>query len=129
MKKLEILFLWGDFTLNYSQKEESKEKKDEKEKKIDNTFQKECLNLLINLLSSKKQLLEEFTSEDENEKEEMINIFKFYFTEKGSNYKDYFIQNLTQSIGKAKNTKNNNYIKLLFQLINSILDTFSTKTF
>ena len=99
--------------LNDSQKKESEN---------DNCLQKECLNLLINLLSSKKQLLEEYKSRNETEKDLMINLFKNYFSEDESPRKTYFIQNIILSINKAKNNQNNDYINFLFKSVNSFLD-------
>ena len=99
--------------LNNSQKKESEN---------DNCLQKECLNLLINLLSSKKQLLEEYKSRNESEKDLMINLFKNYFSENESPKKAYFIQSIILSINKAKNNQNNDYIKFLFKSVNSFLD-------
>ena len=106
--------------LNNSQKKEKEEK--EKNKINDNKLQKECLNLFINLLSSNKQLLEEYTTNDEEKKELIFNIFQNYFSEKEQYKKDYFLQNLTQSIDKAKNSENNDYIQFLLQSVNSFLD-------
>ena len=91
-------------------------------KECDNQLNRGCLDLLINLLSSNKQLLEEYTSKDEKKKQIMIDMFKTYFSDNESSIKDYFVQNLTQSINKAKNTQKNDYIQFLFQLVNSFLE-------
>jgi len=95
----------------------------QKNENDDDCLQKECLNLLINLLSSKNQLLEEFTSRDETKKNLMINLFKNYFSGKESPNKTNFIQSITLSINKANNNKSNNYLEFLFKLINSLLDS------
>ena len=101
---------------------DSPKKENESENENDNCLQKECLNLFINLLSSKKQLLEEYKSRNETEKDLMINLFKNYFSEVESPRKIYFIQSIILSINKAKNNQNNDYIKLLFTSVNSFLD-------
>ena len=101
--------------LNDSQKKQS-------ENENDNYLQKECLNLLINLLSSKKQLLEEYKLRNQTEKDLMINLFKNYFSEDESPRKTYFIQNIILSINKAKDNQNNDYINFLNKSVNSFLD-------
>ena len=108
--------------INYLNDSQKKENENENEKD-DDCLQKECLNLLINLLCSKNQLLEEFTSRDETKKNLMINLFKNYFSGKDSPNKTYFIQSITLSINKANSNKNNNYIIFLFKLVNSLLDS------
>ena len=102
--------------LNDSQKKENESQND------DDCLQKECLNLLINLLCSKNQLLEEFTSRDENKKNLMINLFRNYFSRKESPNKTHFIQSIALSINKANNNQKYNYILFLFKLVNSLLD-------
>ena len=86
--------------INYLNDSQKKEKENENEKD-DDCLQKECLNLLINLLCSKNKLLEEFTSRDESKKNLMINLFKNYFSGKESPNKTNFIQSITLSINKA----------------------------
>ena len=109
--------------LNSSQKiENAQEKEKTKDKENDNSLQKECLDLLINLLSSNKRLLNEYTSKDETKKQIMTDLFKNNFSGEESANKTYFIQNIIQSINKAKSTNNIDYIKFLFQIINSLLD-------
>ena len=84
-------------------------------------LQKECLNLLINLLSSNKKLLEEYISDD-LKKNLLGDLFINYFSENETMNKDYFIKNINQSITNAMNNKNKDYIQFLFKLANSLLD-------
>ena len=121
MNKISYLDLANNL-INYLNDSQMKENQNESEND-DDCLQKECLNLLINLLCSKNQLLEEFTSRDETKKNLMINLFKNYFSGKESPNKAYFIQSITLSINKANNNKNNNYILFLFKLVNSLLDS------
>ena len=106
--------------INYLNNAQKLEKEKENEK--NNNLKKECLDLLINLLFSNKKLLGEYTSKDETNKQIILNLFKKYFSDNGAINKNYFIQNINQSINKAKTTQNNEYIQFLFELVNTILD-------
>ena len=92
------------------------------EEKLSENLQKECLDLLINLLSSNKQLILEYISKDESKKQVMINLFINYFSKNESKNKSYFIQNINNSINKSKNSENFEYINFLFKIVNSLLD-------
>ena len=94
----------------------------EVEKEKNNALQKECLNLLINLLSYNKKLLEQYTLDDNLKKNLIGDLFINYFSENESTNKEYFIQNINQSISKAMAIQNKDYIQFLFKLINSLLD-------
>ena len=68
MKKLEILFLWGDFTLNYSQKEE----------------------LILDFIGD---FLYEFTIQIKNEFKEINSFFKFNFQNEEEISKNFLFKN------------------------------------
>ena len=96
------------------------EEKDTVEKNKD--FHNKCLDFLIDLLSSKKQLLNEYSSEDGNKIDILNDLFKNNFSGNNSDNKEYFINIIYQSIEKAYKTENYKYILLLYQISNSLLD-------
>ena len=110
--------------LNDSEKQESNTKNNKGNNVNDNNdfLQKECLDILINVLSTNKQLLIEYTTKDETKKNILINLFRNYFSDKESINKIYFIQKITKSINKPKNIQNIDYINFLFQIITFLLD-------
>ena len=95
-----------------------------KENKTDENkeFNNKCLEFLIDLLSSEKQLLNEYYSAEGNEIEILNDLFKNKFSGKNANNKEYFINIIYQSIQKAVQGENDKYILLLYQISNSLLD-------
>ena len=108
--------------INYlnSIKNNKKDKDKDKDNYLIKNLYSKCLDLLMDLFSSKKQLLKEYTSK--NEKQLIIDFFKDIFSEKDLNIKTYFIQNINQSIQKAIINQNYEYISFLYQILNSLLD-------
>ena len=113
---------------NYNNKA-NETKKEEKE--VEKIFNQKCLELLIDLLSSKRKLLTEFTSKDENKKTLINDLFKKNLSENDSENKSYFIKYINHSIQEAILNQNNEYILFLYKIANSLLDSllnFQTET-
>ena len=81
-----------------------------------------CLDFLIDLLSSKKQLLDEYTSADENKFQILNELFKNSFSGANDTNKEYFINKIYDSLQKAVQNGHDKYIFLLYQISNSLLD-------
>ena len=95
-----------------------KENNTDENKEINN----KCLEFLIDLLSSEKQLLNEYYSAEGKEIEILNDLFKNNFSGKNANNKEYFINIIYQSIQKAVQGENDKYILLLYQISNTLLD-------
>ena len=118
-----------NYLTTFINKESKKEKEKVSDKELENIFNRKCLELLIDLLSTKNQLIE-FTSSDENKKNMINDLFKNNFS-KDSDNKSHFINYINHSIKMAILNKNNEYILLLYQIANSLLDNllnFQTET-
>jgi len=101
-----------------STKEENKENIEEKE----NYLKKECFDLFIKILSSNKNLLENYKDENDTQKNEINKLFINKFTENESKNKEIFIQNIINSVDNAERNQNKNYIEFLSKLVNNLLD-------
>ena len=96
---------------------------EDKIKEIDtNYFKKECFDLLLKILSSNKQLLENYKAENDSKKDEIIKLFNEKFMENESKTKDIFIKNISNSIEIAENNQNKNYLEFLSKIVNNLLD-------
>ena len=96
---------------------------EDKIKEIDtNYLKKECFDLLLKILSSNKQLLENYKAENDSKKDEIIKLFNVKFMENESKTKDIFIKNISNSIEIAENNQNKNYLEFLSKIVNNLLD-------
>ena len=87
-----------------------------------NPLFQECYDILINIISSKKELLSE-----ESTKQSISDLFRYNLTNSDSNNKSYFLKNLTESIKNAKASKNNEFLLFIFDIVNSLLDNLVSK--
>ena len=84
-------------------------------------FNRASLNLVIDLLSSKKDLFLEYLSNEDN-KNKLMNLFKKNISNKDKEYSLNFLIDINNSSLKALRSKNYNYIKFLYKLSNSLLN-------
>ena len=103
---------------NNSEAKENEEDINEKE----NNLKKECIDLLIKILSTNKQLLENYKGENDSPKKEVIKLFIDKFTENNSKNKEIFIKSIIISVKNAEKNQNVNYIEFLSKLVNNLLD-------
>ena len=95
---------------------------EEQEKNMKSHLYKICLDLLIDLFSSKKQILLKNISTNENIKKSINELFKNNFSKAGAKIQKYFIEKIKQSVEKSIQNQNNDYILFLFELLNSLLE-------
>ena len=96
----------------------SKEKPENNE---NNNFDINCMNLLIDLLSAKNDLFNEYYTNEEK-KQKMIGIFQKIFADKNSEKSKIFIEYINNGTNTAYDNKNYNYIKFLYKLCNLLLN-------
>jgi len=99
----------------------NKEKKENKK----NNFDIICLNLLIDLLSTKKDLFNEYYSNEEK-KEKMKKLFIKLFSDNDKDKSKFFINYLDKKKNTAMANENYNYIIFLYKLCNSLLNNLIT---
>ena len=99
----------------------NKEKKENKK----NNFDIICLNLLIDLLSTKKDLFNEYYTNEEK-KEKMKKLFIKLFSDNDKEKSKFFINYLDKKKNTAMANENYNYIIFLYKLCNSLLNNLIT---
>ena len=105
--------------INYLNTKNTEENKDDEMSKY---FYNKCFDLLIDLLSSKKSLLKEYTSSDDKKNQTIIDLFRNNLSNTDKDKKTLFMNNIDQSIIKALQNNINEYIFFLYQICNSLLD-------
>ena len=95
---------------------------DEQEKNMKSYLYKVCLDLLIDLFCSKKQIFLKNISTNESIKKVTNELFKNNFTKTSGKMQKYFIEKIKKSVEKSIQNQNNDYILFLFEILNSLLD-------
>ena len=101
--------------------------KGNKTEKSNTNFDKVYLNLLLDLLSTNSELFNEYNN-DEQKKQQMISIFKKLFSDKDKEKSQFFIKYIDEKLKSSieEQNYNNNYIKFLYKLCNSLLNSLIT---
>ena len=96
--------------------------KKKEENNVNKNLENNCINLLIDIISAKTDLFNEYYSNEEK-KEKIMNLFKNYFCEKDIEKSKYFINYINASKTQSIKNNNNNYIFFLYKITNSLLNS------